>query len=64
MTIYLDVWELGERIERSPAAIQRQLKTRPWDLPPRLYVPGSPLLRWRRQDVEIWIHEQEQLNVR
>lgn len=61
MTEYFDIWELGERLDKNPSAIKKLLRNRPWELPPRLYIPGSSLLRWRRKDVEVWIQEQEAL---
>lgn len=53
----LDIHELAELLGRSPATIKKDLRRNPRAVPPRLHIPGTRLLRWRRVDVEAWLAE-------
>ncbi|MBC8748557.1 MULTISPECIES: helix-turn-helix transcriptional regulator [Paraburkholderia] len=53
----LDIRELGELLGRSPDTIKKDLRRNPLAVPPRLHIPGTRLLRWRRVDVEAWLAE-------
>lgn len=59
MTKYLDIYELGEVLGRSPDSIRRKLKSNPRGVPPTMYIPGTRMLRWRPAEVEAWLEEQE-----
>jgi predicted DNA-binding transcriptional regulator AlpA len=51
----LDLNELATLLGRSPETIKKDLKRNRLAVPPRLYIPGTRLLRWRRIDVDIWL---------
>lgn len=53
----LDIHELAELLGRSAETIKKDLKRNPLAVPPRLHIPGTRLLRWRRVDVEAWLAE-------
>lgn len=57
MTIYLDIEELAPLLGQSTRSIKRKLRTVPHQLPPKMYIPGSKMLRWRMHDVENWLVE-------
>jgi predicted DNA-binding transcriptional regulator AlpA len=57
MTNYLDIGELAVLMGTSIAAIRRTLATKPFDLPPKMYIPGSKMLRWREVEVKKWMYE-------
>ncbi|WP_109476677.1 helix-turn-helix domain-containing protein [Paraburkholderia sp. C35] len=57
MPYLLDIHELAELLGRSPATIKKDLRRNPFAVPPRLHIPGTRLLRWRRADVEAWLAE-------
>lgn len=54
MRLY-DLQELAELLGRSPETIKKDLKRNPFAVPPRLYIPGTRLLRWREEDVRDWL---------
>lgn len=58
MTIYLDIYELAELLGQRPETIQKNMKSRPWCVPPRMHIPGTRMLRWRKAEVETWLFEQ------
>jgi predicted DNA-binding transcriptional regulator AlpA len=58
MTKYLDIYELGELLGKSPATIRKNLRRNPRRVPPRMHIPGTKMLRWRVVDVEVWRDEQ------
>lgn len=58
MTNYLDIYELAELLGKRPETIRRNLKRRPWAVPPKMHIPETNMLRWKRADVEVWIEEQ------
>ena len=47
MSKLLDLNELADYLGRSPDTIKKDLKRNPIAVPPRLYIPGTRLLRWR-----------------
>ena len=51
----LTVADLSRILGRSPNTVRADVHRNPDALPPRLYVPGTRLLRWRSMDVEKWI---------
>ena len=51
----LDVDDLAELLGRSPQTVKKDLRRNPMAVPPRLYVPGTRLLRWRPCDVQAWL---------
>lgn len=53
----LDLGQLAEMLGRSPETIKKDLKRNPLAVPPRLYIPGTRLLRWRLSDIEAWLAE-------
>ena len=55
MKMLINVAELGEIIQRSPATIKKTLRTNPTAIPPRVIISGSRTLRWRVSDVEQWV---------
>lgn len=57
MTNYLDIYELAELLEKRPETIRKNLKSRPWTVPPRMHIPGTRILRWRKHEVEAWLEE-------
>jgi predicted DNA-binding transcriptional regulator AlpA len=62
MTTYLDIWELGELLGKAPDTIRRQLRSDPRSVPPRMHIPGTKMLRWRKGEVDTWLYEQGALN--
>lgn len=57
MSYLLDIRELAELLDRSPETIKKDLRRNPMAVPPRLHIPGTRLLRWRRADVEARLAE-------
>lgn len=55
MSYLLDLLELAELLGRSPETIKKDLRRNPLAVPPRLHIPGTRLLRWRRADVDAWL---------
>ena len=55
MKMLINVAELGEIIQRSPATIKKALRTNPTAIPPRVIISGGRALRWRVSDVEQWV---------
>ena len=51
----LDLQELAALLGRSPETIKKDLKRNRLAVPPRLHIPGTRLLRWRRADVDTWL---------
>ena len=51
----LDLHELGAFLGRSPETIKKDLKRNRLAVPPRLHIPGTRLLRWRKIDVDCWL---------
>lgn len=50
---------IAEILGKSTETIVRDHARRPQSLPPSLRIPGSRLLRWRREDVEAWLADLE-----
>ena len=53
----LDLEEVAALLGRSPQTVKKDLRRNPMAVPPRLYVPGTRLLRWRPCDVQAWLEE-------
>lgn len=51
----LDLNELAVMLGRSPETIKKDLARNRMAVPPRLYIPGTRLLRWRMIDVDNWL---------
>lgn len=51
----LDLQELSSLLGRSPETIKKDIKRNCLAVPPRLHIPGTRLLRWRRVDVDAWL---------
>jgi predicted DNA-binding transcriptional regulator AlpA len=53
----LDLNDLAAALKRRPETIKKDLRKNPLAVPPRVGIPGTRLLRWRRRDVETWLAE-------
>lgn len=51
----LDLNELSIFLGRSPETIRKDMKRNRLALTPRLHIPGTRLLRWRKVDVDAWL---------
>ena len=51
----LDLHELSVMLGRSPETIKKDLTRNRLAVPPRLFIPGTRLLRWRMVDVDSWL---------
>lgn len=51
----LNLEDLAALLARSPETIRKDLHRNPAAVPPRLIIPGTRLLRWRAQDVYVWM---------
>lgn len=51
----VDLNELAAILGRSRETIKKDLTRNRLAVPPRLHIPGTRLLRWRRIDVENWL---------
>lgn len=58
MTVYLDMDELAAMMGIDAKTMRRNLRSRPYEVPPRMHVPSSKMMRWRRYEVEKWLYEQ------
>lgn len=54
-TELLDLNDLASMLGRSPATIKKDMRRNHLAVPPRLHIPGTRLLRWRRIDVDEWL---------
>lgn len=61
MTEYLDIYALGEMLGKSAETIRKKMRSDPRAVPPRMHIPGSKMLRWRRADLKVWLQEQQAL---
>lgn len=52
MTMYLDMDELAKVMGLSSGTIRKRLKLAPTEVPPKMHLPGTKMLRWRLQEVE------------
>ena len=59
----LDLNELGIMLGRSPETIKKDIKRNRLAVPPRLHIPGTRLLRWRKIDVETWLATHVEIHV-
>lgn len=57
MSTYLDIFELATLLGQSTRTIRRNLVNCPHLIPPKVYIPGSRMLRWRSHEVERWMYE-------
>lgn len=57
MQMLLDINDLARMIKRSPKTIASEVTKNPEKLPPRLKLPGSRRVLWRRADVQKWLAE-------
>lgn len=51
----IDLNELSALLGRSPETIKKDMKRNRLAVPPRLHIPGTRLLRWRKVDVDSWL---------
>ncbi len=51
----MDIEDLAAVLGRSPETIKKDLRRHTMAVPPRLYIPGTRMLRWRECDVEAWL---------
>lgn len=51
----IDLNELSALLGRSPETIKKDMKRNRLAVPPRLHIPGTRLLRWRKIDVDGWL---------
>ena len=61
---YLDVDELATLLGESAVSIRKKIRAGSMEVPPRVHLPGSKMLRWRLQEVENWIWETGWVNSR
>lgn len=54
-TELLDLNDLASMLGRSPETIKKDMLRNHLAVPPRLHIPGTRLLRWRRVDVAAWL---------
>lgn len=54
---YLDVHELGAVLGLKASTVRRKIRANSHEVPPRMHLPGTRMLRWRVQDVEVWMSE-------
>lgn len=57
MSTYLDIHELAALLGQSTRTIQHNLVNCPHLVPPKMHIPSSRMLRWRRHEVEAWMFE-------
>lgn len=53
----IGIKELADIIQRSPNTIAAEVTKAPHKLPPRLKLPGSRRVLWKREDVMMWIDQ-------
>lgn len=54
---YLDVDELAELLGESAGSLRRKIRANYREVPPRMHLAGSRMLRWRLHEVENWLWE-------
>jgi predicted DNA-binding transcriptional regulator AlpA len=54
---YLDIDEVAEILCLSPATIKRKINANSDAIPPRMYLPGTRMLRCREHEVRNWMEE-------
>ncbi|WP_354670175.1 helix-turn-helix domain-containing protein [Janthinobacterium sp. SUN120] len=59
-----DLADLADLLGRSPETIKKDIRRNRLAVPPRLHIPGTRLLRWRRVDVDAWLasHVESRVN--
>lgn len=50
-----DLADLAALLGRSTQTIKKDIQRNRLAVPPRLHIPGTRLLRWRRYDVDAWL---------
>jgi len=60
----LDLADLAALLGRSPQTIRKDIQRNRLAVPPRLHIPGTRLLRWRRVDVDVWLASHVESRVR
>lgn len=53
----LTLQDLSLVLGRSPETIRKDLRRNPKAVPPRLVLPNTRQLRWRLQDVGVWLEQ-------
>lgn len=53
----LELDDIAALLGRSAETIRKDIRRNPMAVPPRLWIPGTRLLRWRECDVEAWLAE-------
>jgi len=51
----LDITQLAALLRRSPETIRKDIRRNPRAVPPQVTLPGTRLLRWREEDVAMWL---------
>jgi predicted DNA-binding transcriptional regulator AlpA len=51
----LTLAEVAKLLGRRPETVRKDIIRNPGAVPPRVIIPGTRLLRWRREDVERWL---------
>ena len=59
----LDLNALSIMLGRSPETIKKDIKRNRLAVPPRLHIPGTRLLRWRKIDVETWLASHVEIHI-
>lgn len=59
----IDLNELSALLGRSPETIKKDLKRNRLAVPPRLHIPGTRLLRWRKVDVDNWLASHVEMRI-
>lgn len=54
---YLDVDKFAALLHESASNIRRKIRANSNEVPPRMHLPGSKMLRWRLHEVENWMWE-------
>ncbi len=57
--ITLTIDDLAEVLKRSKKSIYSDVTRNPASLPPRVIIPGSSRLLWRKETVDKWLEEHE-----
>ncbi|RJX30870.1 MAG: hypothetical protein C4516_09005 [Oxalobacter sp.] len=51
----LTINEVAALLGRCPETIKKDLRRNPRAVPPRVLIPGTRLLRWREEDIKVWL---------
>lgn len=58
----IDLQDLALILKRSPETIKKDMRRNPAAVPPRVQIPGSRQLRWRKDTVDSWIESLATVN--